>query len=274
MLDFNFNDAEAKEKVDKIREKPKNFKQKLVRWGRIHPRLSLVTVTILVVLSVTSILPTGFLYFLPTWATNQIIYAMTGGLIGYYLSRPLYARYGQPATETIYQLNVSPNSVMIKPWKALAGKFKNDVEILTGSPIEERRKDGSLQYTVINFDPENNQAHGSHFGDLPQAKMLETREAIRAQFLYNDELRKLGTQINMKLEQIVSKVEYQYANAYLRKMEAVTHPSDLIEDSREGLDDMMVDMDAPDIQDILEKSGIENDSGLEPAHQFSEEQKR
>lgn len=251
------------EKQEKLRKKPKNYKQKAARWARIHPKVSLVTGTLLVVGLVYSILPLGFLFFLPDFVVRQVVYMLIGGLAGYYSGRALYRRFGRPQTEIVKEINMA-DSPMVKRYRTLRGSFKESYEFKNGRPVEETREDGTPIYNVINIDHEAEEAYCSHLGDIPQAKLFETKEAIRAQFMYNDKLRKLGAEIDLKLEQIVSQVEHQYANAFIRKLDTVARPEDLVEASRDGVPTASVDIETPDLDDILDRAGVENPRDVEP----------
>lgn len=253
-----------KEREDKFREKAKTRKEKAMRWARIHPKISLVTGTLLVIGLIYSILPLGFLYFLPAFIVKQIIYLLIGGIVGFYVGRSLFRRYGIPKTEIVKTINMaqSPRS---KRWRHLRGSFLDEFEFKHGEPVKSTREDGIPVYTVVEIDWEERIAYCSPWGDMDQAKMFETMEAIRSQFLYNDDLRKFGAEINMKMEQIVSQVEHNVANAFIRKLESVAHPEDLMEASETGIPTRNMNIETPDLEEIVEqKTNLQNPEGLEP----------
>mgnify|MGYP006279558615 CR=1 FL=1 len=251
------------EREEKLRKKPSNYKQRAARWARIHPKISLVTGTLLVAGLAYSILPLGFLFFLPDFVVRQVVYALIGGIAGFYSGRALYRRFGRPQTEIVREINIA-ESPMVKRYRTLRGSFKQNYEFKNGRPVEETRNDGTPIYNVIKIDKSEGVAYCSHLGDTPQAKLFETKEAINAQFMYNDKLRKLGAEIDLKLEQIVSQVEHQYANAFIRKLDTVARPEDLVDASRDGVPSVSPDIETPDLDDIMDRAGIENPRDLEP----------
>lgn len=257
------------QKEESRRKDPSNYKQKAVRWMRIHPKVSILTGTLFLGALAYSILPLGFLFFLPDYIVKHIIYMIVGGIPGFYSGRALYRRFGRPPTEKVYKLNIA-DSPMIEPYWTMRGSFEQKFEFKNHKPVKEQSSDGTPIYTVLNIDHDQKVAYGPHWGDIPQAKLIESKEAIEAQFMYNDELRKFGAEMNLKFDQIVSQIEYQYANAFLRKLETVVRPEDISEASREGVPGVDVDLETPDLDEMMKKADVQNPRGLEPENQIDQ----
>jgi len=258
-----------REKTEEFRDEVNTRREKAIRWARLHPRISLLTTTLFVIALIYGLVPVGTLYFLPDFVVKQVIYALLGGVMGYYFGRGLYRRRGVPETEIVKEINLAQTPI-VQRYRHLRGDFKKDMEFKHGHPIEERREDGIPVYNVIKVDFDDKVAYCSPWSDMSQAKMFETKEALRAQFLFNDELRKFGAEINMKIEQIVSQVEHDVANSFIRKLETVAHPEDIVKASKEGLPTKNLDIETPELEDILEDTGIENPQGLESRNQGGE----
>jgi hypothetical protein len=96
------------------------------------------------------------------------------------------------------------------------------------------------------------------------SKSTKQQLTVVQRFLVAKDSKRVGA-IYLKKEQIISQVEHDVANAFIRKLESVAHPEKLIEASEGGLPARDLEIETPDFDDIIEeKTDLSNPQELEP----------
>lgn len=172
------------------------------------------------------VIPISWLNLLPSWAGRGVLFLFLANTIAFLPARWLYNKIQDPPIDIIYETDITAEQP-IKQYYYYEGLFKENFDFKAGSPIEWISNKGITTYTVIKLEDSQNVAYCSFMGDLNDLELMRTKEMLKAQRLWNDELRKFGSQLYLKWDQIVSKIEYQATNQYLRMLNDIAHPDEI-----------------------------------------------
>lgn len=160
----------------------------------------------------------------------------------------------QPDVDVIYELDGSDKHA-ISCYYMLKGEFTDQFEI-KNKPLTWINEDGRQCYCVQTINQEERLAFGTWLGDIPDIELMRERDKWDDQRRRNDALKKFGSQVYMKWDQITETIEYKLTNQFIRMNYNMMQP-DEITSVFEGEMPEMGDSGETKPKNVLEEVGID-----------------
>lgn len=219
-----------KAELGSVRKKePETATEHIHRFVIEHKMASGFTIGLILVAIFLRIIPIDMLLsVLPSWASKLTIMALLAQIIAFLPARWLHYRFRDSPIDIIVEGDPARNEIT-QLYQYYEGLFEEEFEFKHGQPIKWTNKHGINVYQVVEIDEENKVARCSWLGDLNNWELLKARQNFEQQKMWNDNLRKLGSELYLKWDEITSKVEYEVTNRWVRMLNSVKHPNELNE---------------------------------------------
>jgi hypothetical protein len=160
----------------------------------------------------------------------------------------------KPDVDVIYELDGSDTHA-ISCYYMLQGEFTDQFNI-QNEPLTWINEDGRQCYCVQTINQEEQIAFGTWLGDIPDIELMREREKWEDQRRRNDALKKFGSQVYMKWDQITETIEYKLTNQFIRMNYNMMQPEEITSVFEGEMPDMG-DSDETKPKNILEEIGID-----------------
>lgn len=238
------------------RDNPRDRKEKVHKLVMEH-KISAFGIGILLTAIITRFLPWSWLSFIPAGSRKFLILFIVAQLFLWIPMRKTYNWFRTLPVDVVVVGDLASNRIT-KAYYYKEGQFEEEFEFKNGSPLTWNYQ-GRTYYQVVALDTDEDVAYCSWLGDLNDWEIAKFKSNYEAQRLFNDELRGVGANLSLTIEQIVNKVQHEVTNRTAIQLREARHS----ETVNEGLGsfDILTDEEGDEMShdEILEKFiGVEN----------------